>query len=81
MGMQDVKEENTTEAKDSDKDDDDKVTEVGKSFLDRVQKNNENKYAFFKDILKNSYPQLFVGGFALEEMDERLKHLSTNEKS
>jgi len=46
-----------------------------------VKSNQKNKYELYKNILKQSYPQIFVGGFQIKQMDERLEHLSTEEKA
>jgi hypothetical protein len=53
----------------------------GKQFLESVKHNQKNKYELYKNILKQSYPQIFVGGFKIKQMDERLEHLSTDEKA
>lgn len=58
-----------------------KKTISGKEFLEKVKSNRDNKYELYKNILKQSYPELFVGGFQIKHLDERLEHLTVEEKA
>ena len=51
------------------------------SFLSKVKQQNDARQNFYKDILKHSYPSLFVDGFEIKSIDTELEGLTPEDKA